>query len=257
MRSWMHPVVTTLLALAPALVSVLASREARAEGCVPGAQISCPCLNGSQGVQVCSDGGNRYGACQCAEKNSSPEAAPAPEASPESPKGSIHLATVSSPEGPPAPPAPSKGPAAGATNGAGSGGSLAPSTEATPPVPQRSRTAAVETRPTRSQEALNIGLGLTIFGALAFPVGGLWFLSQASDGGSNDGCLNPPGRDLCAGAATVFGLGTVALAVGVPLLVINLTRPAPTIATAAAAIAPAWQPAVFVGRSNVRVVWAF
>jgi len=252
MRPWTQPVTMTLLALAPTvLVSVLASREARAEGCVPGAQVSCPCLNGGQGVQVCADGGDRYGACQCADKSSA-TAGPA-----ESPKGSIHLATVSSPDSPPPSPPPTKGAAAAATNGSAAGASTRAG-ETTPPAQQPPRSDAAEGQPTRNQTAMNLGLGLTIFGGLAFPVGGLWFLSQESAGGFNGGCLNPPGPGLCAAAASVFALGGIALAIGVPLLVVNLTRPPPATATAATPGAPAWQPAaVVVDRSNVRVVWAF
>jgi hypothetical protein len=261
MRSWMHTVTTTLLALAPA---ALASREARAEGCVPGVQISCPCLNGSQGVQVCADGGDRYGACQCAERSSAaavpatPAGSSAPAASPETPKGTIHLATVSSPGSPPSPPSapPSEPPSAAS----GSGAVRSSSSRAEPTAFGRRtpRASGVEAQPERNQTAMNIGLGLTIFGGLAFPVGGLWLTSQVASGGYNEGCTISPGPGLCTAAGTVFGLGAVALAIGVPLLVVNLTRPAPTSVTAAAPIAPAWQPtAVLVGRSNVRVVWAF
>jgi hypothetical protein len=37
-------------------------------GCVPGAQVSCPCAGGGVGVQVCVDAGDAYGACgSCTE----------------------------------------------------------------------------------------------------------------------------------------------------------------------------------------------
>jgi hypothetical protein len=261
MRTIAYPVVTAALVLAPVL---FASREAHAEGCVPGAQISCPCLNGSQGVQVCADRGDRYAPCQCAEKSSSPAATPetekssSPAPTSDSPKGSVHLATVSLPGSPPTPPlAPTDGPT-------GTGGSATASGQTPGTTPSGSRVQQAPAgaprapvgapRATRSQSALNLGLGLTIVGGLAFSVGGGWLITKASSE-AGEGCTNTDAdQNQCIVAASIFGVGAAALGVGIPLLVINGMRPPSSTATAV----PSWQPTeVFVGRSNVRVVWAF
>src|SRR4051812_1418267 len=43
------------------------SKDASLPACVPGQQVNCMCPGGIVGVQVCSQGGNEYGACACGD----------------------------------------------------------------------------------------------------------------------------------------------------------------------------------------------
>jgi len=156
---------------------------------VPGAQAGCACPNAGQGVQVCSDAGDRFGPCDCA---------------------GVH-APVSAPE-----------------------------------APRLER---------RSESGFHVGLALTIFGGIAFSVGASWLIAQmTSDFGS--GCtLDSESTSKCVIAGTIGGLGTLGLAVGIPMMVVN-GRMVP--AAAGTTGASWWQPtSVALGRSSLRVGWAF
>jgi hypothetical protein len=61
------PVLLFALAVTlPTLGSTAALAADEARSCVPGAQIACACGGGGNGVQVCSDDGQRFGVCDCA-----------------------------------------------------------------------------------------------------------------------------------------------------------------------------------------------
>lgn len=48
------------------LTTVSCPPSARADGCVPGAQMKCACPGGESGIQVCSDDGTHLEKCECA-----------------------------------------------------------------------------------------------------------------------------------------------------------------------------------------------
>jgi hypothetical protein len=68
-------VFRTFIAVAVAVACALFPLRSYA-GCVPGTQVECACVNGTAGIQVCSDDGSRLLPCQCA----APQAVPPPQA---------------------------------------------------------------------------------------------------------------------------------------------------------------------------------
>lgn len=64
---WALGALLSMGALAAACGS---SGGATAGGCVPNAQVSCACLGGTTGIQVCGADGKSYGACQCGSTTS-------------------------------------------------------------------------------------------------------------------------------------------------------------------------------------------
>jgi hypothetical protein len=94
------------------------------------------------------------------------------------------------------------------------------------------------------------GLGVTIAGGIALHVGALWFAADAASAGGCAGSLNVS----CAIAGTVGGAGLIALAIGIPMMVIG-GESVPAESTHARQW---WQPAsVALGPTGARVGWTF
>jgi hypothetical protein len=56
--------------------SMVALTVPEATGCVPGAQVSCACPGRAEGVQVCSEAGDRFSPCACGNEAEPPASKP-------------------------------------------------------------------------------------------------------------------------------------------------------------------------------------
>lgn len=195
------------------LATLIVARDARAGGCVPGAQTECACADGKRSVQVCAATGDRLEPCQCGQ-TPPPPVAPAP---------ANQDGVLPEPE-PVAQPEPAVEPAPPPFNA--SADAIDPRAFA-----NWARIPAYQPDDDEDEEANGVGPGLVIAGSVAigvsiigFVVGGVARAAAPRSLRCDDGCAAyvEPGDEEAPNV--VLGVSGALAATGLVLLPIGLAR---------------------------------